>query len=58
MERWEAPVAPPPGVPEDGLWWCVQGNRVLLGDGGALPGAPPADGEEPLFIGVLGGRAC
>jgi NAD+ diphosphatase len=59
MERWDAMVAPPPGLGSaDGLWWCVQGNRVLVGDGGELPGAAPSDAAEPLFLGVLGGRAC
>jgi NAD+ diphosphatase len=58
MERWEALLNPPPGMPEAALWWCVQGNRVLVGDGGALPEAPPAGTPEPLFLGLLGGRPC
>ncbi|HZQ86973.1 MAG TPA: NAD(+) diphosphatase [Acidimicrobiales bacterium] len=59
MEPWEALVVPPPGLaPGDALWWCVQGNRVLVADDGALPTVPPVDTTEPLFLGLLGGRPC
>jgi NAD+ diphosphatase len=59
MEPWEALIVPPPGLaPADALWWCVQGNRVLVAEGGSLPDAPPLESTEPLFLGVLAGRAC
>jgi NAD+ diphosphatase len=60
VERWEPLLAPPPHLTgsTDGLWWCVQGNRVLVGEGGALPSAAPPWATGPLFLGVLGGRPC
>ena len=43
------------------MWWCVQGNRLLVGDGRRLPdrsARPPGDGiDRPgLFLGMLDGR--
>ncbi|HVM65439.1 MAG TPA: NAD(+) diphosphatase [Acidimicrobiales bacterium] len=58
MERWEATLGPPGDASEEALWWCVQGNRVLVSESGALPGTAPADGADALFLGVLGGRPC
>ena len=62
MEAWQALVLPPPGLGDvEELWWYVQGNRVLVAPDGALPGGASSadvDGAEPLFLGVLGGRAC
>ncbi len=61
-ETWEPLLAPPdeldPAVAP--LWWCVQGNRLLVGDGGELPTELPegATSSESLFLGVLGGRPC
>ena len=58
MDVWEPLVVPPPALSGEAWWWCVQGNRVLVGAEGALPTSSPAEVSEPLFLGVLGGRAC
>ena len=66
-DSWEPLVVPPHGEPSpDSLWWCVQGSRVLIGDGAAVPSGatPEAAGllsDDPLaslFLGVLNGREC
>ena len=61
-ESWEPLLAPPDGHdPAPGaLWWCVQGNRLLVGDGGTLPTEMPAGAttSDSLFLGMLGGSPC
>ena len=61
-ETWEPLIAPPAGLDPAAapLWWCVQGNRLLVGDGGALPGELPPDAaaSDALFLGLLDGRPC
>ena len=61
-ETWEPLLAPPAGLDPAAapLWWCVQGNRLLVGDGGALPGELPPDAaaSDALFLGLLDGRPC
>lgn len=66
-DSWEPLVVPPHGAPAaDSLWWCVQGSRVLVGDGASVPsGATPEEAGllsdtpmDGLFLGVLNGREC
>jgi NAD+ diphosphatase len=61
-ETWEPLVVPPADLDPAAvpLWWCVQGNRLLVADGGALPSElpPHAAASDSLFLGVLGGRPC
>jgi len=60
-DAWEALVAPGGPPADDTLWWCVQGNRVLLDAGGRVPSGPLPDGavtSDGLFLGRLGGREC
>jgi NAD+ diphosphatase len=61
-ETWEPLPAPPADLDPAAvpLWWCVQGNRVLVGDGGILPSELPPDAaaSDSLFLGLLGGRPC
>jgi len=50
----------------DALWWCVDGSRVLVGEGQRVPTGPTPEGaglvrDGPvgtLFLGLLGGREC
>ena len=55
-------MAPPQGLDPaaPALWWCVQGNRLLVGEGGRLPTElpPGATTSESLFLGLLDGRPC
>jgi NAD+ diphosphatase len=62
LELWEPLLVPPAaaGPASDAIWWCVQGNRLLVGDGGTLPSEAPAGAttSDSLFLGVLDGRPC
>ena len=69
-DSWQPLVSPTAGhggdPAVDSLWWCVQGSRVLVGQGASVPsGASPDDAgllsDEPIptiFLGVLNGREC
>ena len=49
----------PPNTGGDGppRWYLVSGSNVLVAD--ELPGgAEPQGGDEPIFLGMLGDRAC
>jgi len=69
-DDWEILVTPPGGhdaLPAaDSWWWGVQGSRVLVGPGGAVPEGPSpsaigldSDRElSPVFLGRSAGREC
>lgn len=69
-DAWEPLVIPPGGwgsaPAADSLWWCVQGSRVLVGEGASVPrGATPADAGllsddelTGIFLGMLNGTEC
>jgi len=61
------PLVNPPGPAGAGTqWWCVQGNRLLLGSDGAVPVGPTlgdagvggASTSPGLFLGMLDGAQC
>ena len=58
---WEPLVNPPGPAGADTQWWCVQGNRLLLGADGSVPvgatvdtaGVKGAASSPGLFLGML-----
>jgi len=63
---WEPLVNPPGPAGADTQWWCVQGNRLLLGADGSVPvgatvdtaGVKGAASSPGLFLGMLDGAQC